>query len=612
MGGAIGNAMTRTLGFWVRRILPWLLRYPFVLSRPMWAVVLLLALAISAGTILIGLIPIAFAGFLVVLGVATAFIGWRRLLRKGSLPMLFIAQFRPETPGAEEASLNHQIAIRRRLAESPLIRQEVDLRDIPAAIAEKETERLLKAASTGLGVIHGTVQAVATVGSFEATLTYRTYPLGERDRVAENQRGVNTVAVHHRVATDYQVQLEELVGPHFHAHHADGIEGMLLLLLAESHLEARNYEKADAYLQAAEPFRDHMPDAGGAHLTLARTFLDYRNDLRGALRFLSKAGDDGDHPELRKAAAWLSMVGMHNGEIKPPLAVRECRRALEVSPADEALGVWLADALIEAKKPDEALAELERLKEQNYLLEHDPNIVLRTGAIQYNRGNYAEAKDAYEGLVATHPTARAHLYLADALLNLDQIRVARYHYRQALRLQPDLVDAHRGYWWKVPQDEQQKEGLVDALFLFLSRSLRRFPIKPRLKLIYRLLLLHYKRHPEDSRIHFMLGAHALLLKDLTTAEERLLFANELVGGIDTEAIARLVLVRILQDRKADAEKELQALKAVEHGHPPTGEELRERALNLYLPIFEVKDLLTFAQSQWLGEKVETIFGKNIV
>lgn len=608
MGNAVSHAMMRTLGFWARRILPWLLRYPFILSRPAWALVLFLALVICVGAALIGLIPVAFIGFLALLAVAAALFGWRRLLRKGLLPLLFIAQFRPETPGAEEASLNHQIAIRRRLTESPLVRQEVEVREIPAAIGEQETERLLRAASTGLGVVYGSVQAVATVGSFEAILTYRSYAAGERDRVAEHQRGVNTVATHHKVATDYQVQLEELVGPHFRARHADGIEGMLLLLLAERHLEARDYERADHCLKAAEPFRDRMPDAGRAHLTLARTFLDYRSDLRGALRFLDKAGDDGNHPELRKAAAWISMVGLHNGEIKPPLAVRECRRAVEVAPSDEAQGIWLADALIEAKKPNEALAELDRLKEQNYLLEHDPNVMLRTGVIQYNQGNFAEAKNAYEDLVATDPTTRAHLYLGDALLNLDQIRAARYHYRQALLLQPDLVDAHRGYWWKVPPDEQQKEGLFDALFLFVSKTLRRLPRKPRIKVIYRLLLWHYKRHPEDSRIHFMLGAHALLLKDLQTAEERLLFANELVGGADTEATARLVLVRILQGRMGDAEKELRALKAVQHGKPPTRDELRDRVLNLYLPIFEEKDLMTFAQSRWLAEKIEEIFG----
>ena len=302
------------------------------------------------------------------------------------------------------------------------------------------------------------------------------------------------------------------------------------------------------------------------------------------------------------------MVGLHNSDIKPLRAVRECRRALAVAPDDEVLGIWLADALVEAKKPDEALAELDRLKERDYLLEHDPNIMLRTGVIQYNRGNFVEAKDAYEDLVATHPTARTHLYLGDALLNLDQIRAARHHYRQALLLQPDLVDAHRGYWWKVPLDERPEDGLFDKLFLFVSRTLRRLPKKPRIKVLYRLLLSHYKHHPEDSRVHFMLGAHALLLKDLPTAEERLLFANELFDGLDTEATARLVLVRILQGRKNEAEKELIALKTVEHGHPPTREEQRQRVLNMYLPVFEVKGLLTFNESKWLAEKVEAIFG----
>lgn len=601
--GAVGHAMMRTLGLWARRVLPWLLRYPFILSPATWAILLAFALMLGIGGLVLGTIPVAFVGLLAFLAVAAALAGWRRLLAEGSRPLLFLAQFRPETPGAEEASLNHQIAMRRRLAKSVLIAERVELRDIPAPIHERETERLLRAAVTGHGVVRGSVQAMGNVGSFEAVLTYRNPESGQRDVVDENQRRHNKVAIHHKVGTDYQVQLAELVGPHFRARHADGIEGMLLLLIAEDHLELGEYPKADACLKAAETFRDHMPDAGKRHLTLARTFIDHRHNLRAAIKALANA-PEGSSPELRAAAAWLSMIGLQRGGVTAHQAVRECRRAVQVAPEDEMLRVWLTDALVEAKKPDEALAELKRLTESNHLLEHDPNIVQRMGAIEYNRRNFERAKTIYEDLVAMNPTARSHLYLADALLNLDQIPAARYHYRQALLLQPDLVDAHRGYWWKVPQGEQATEGLFDKLFLFVARTMRRLPMRPRIELLYLLLRWHYKRHPEDSRVHFMLGAHALLRKDLATAEQRLVFANELVGGIDTEAIARLVLVYLLQGRRDKAGESLQALKTVEHGHPPTPTEIQERAVNLYLPILEVKDLLTRDEQLWLAGKVQ--------
>lgn len=600
--------MTRTLGFWVRRILPWVLRHPFILSRPSWAVGLLISVVIAVGGLVVGFLPAAFVGLLLLLAALTALGGWKRLLKKGVLPVLWVSQFRPATPGAEDASLNHQIAMSRRLTESPLVAERVEVRGLPAAIEETESERLLRASKAGRGVVRGDVQATATVGSFDAVLTYHETDASGQDEVREHQRGENQVATHHRVATDYQVQLEELVGQHFRASHADGIEGMLLVLFAEAHLEQREYAEAEKCLKAAEPFRDHMPDAGRVHFTLARTFLDYRGDLETAVKVLRSSKEEGD-PELRKAAAWLSMVGLNTGEIKATNAVKECRRAVEVAEDDEPLGLWLSDALVEAKKPDEALAELDRLKAQNHLLDLDPNIMLRTGAIEYNRGNFEKAKDSYENLVATEPSARSHLYLGDALLNLDQIRAARYHYRQALLIQPDLVDALRGYWWKVPRGEQAKEDVFDKLFWFVNKRLRRLPMEPRLHLLYLLVKQHYRLHPEDARVHFMLGAHALLLKKLDVASKRLEFANDFVEGLDTEATARLVIVRLLEGRKGDAEKELIKLRTTELGHPPTPQELVDRGLDLYKPVFERpgKPLLCTEDAQWLAEKVVAIF-----
>lgn len=184
-----------------------------------------------------GFLPAAFVGLLLLLAVLTALDGWRRLLKKGALPVLWVSQFRPATPGAEDVSLNHQIAMSRRLTESSLVAERVEVRGLPAAIEETESERLLRASKASSGVVRGNVQATATVGSFDAVLTYHATDASGRDEVREHQRGENQVATHHRVATDYQVQLEELVGQHFRASHADGIEGMLLVLFAEAHLE---------------------------------------------------------------------------------------------------------------------------------------------------------------------------------------------------------------------------------------------------------------------------------------------------------------------------------------------------------------------------------------
>lgn len=605
MDGAVGHAMGRVLGFWARKILPWLFRYPFILSRPGWALLLILAaleMVVSAQVFL----PAAFFGLLAGLGVIAGLIGWSRLRKKGSRPLLFISQFRPATPGAEEASLNHQIALKKRLAENEQISSRLELRDIPAAIAGKESERLLRSTQTGRAVVRGDVQAVASAGTFEAVLTYR--PALTPDVVRENQRTREKTADHHQMAPDYQVQLEKLVGQHFEAKHADGIEALLLLLLAEAHLERREYPEAEACLLAAEPMRSHLSDVGRAQMTLARTFLNHRHNLGNALKTLDADEDNPDHPELRRAAAWISMVGLQTDQVTPLKAINECRRAVEANPQDEALRVWLADSLAEHRKPEEALNELRKLKEMNFLLEHDWQIILREGAIEYNRGNYEAARDHYENLVAVHPSTRAHLYYADALVNLDEVDLARSHYREALRLQPDLVDAHRGYWWKVPAEEEPKM-LFDRLYRTLNR-IRPLPKRFRLKVFYRLLLWQFGRHPEDSRVHFMLGAHALLLQDLETAEERLLFALELVGGADTEAMNRLAIIALMQGESGEAKKWLDRSRAVptlRQSGLSVREELKGRAINVYLPLLDEPKLLSVEQEQKLTTMMDAVY-----
>lgn len=596
--------MGRVLGFWARRILPWLLRYPFIFSRPGWALVLLLAL-LEMGISIVVFPPAAFLGLLAALGVGAGFIGWGRLRKEGALPLLFVSQFRPATPGAEEVSLNHQIAIKNRLRGNKHIASRLELRNIPAAIGERESERLLRATRSGRAIVRGDVQAVAMSGTFEAVLTYR--PAPQPDLVRENQRTREKTADHHQMAPDYQVQLEGLVGKHFDAEHADGIEGLLLVLLAEAHLERREYREAESCLAAAEPMRSHLPDTGRAQMTLARTFLNHRQNLKAALKALD-AADDPEHPEIRRAAAWISMVGLQTDQVKPLKAVTECRRAVESDPQNETLRVWLADALTEQRKPDAALEELRKLKEMNFLLEHDWQIILREGAIEYNRGNYEAARDHYEDLVAIHPSTRAHLYFADALVNLDEVSRARYHYREALLLQPDLVDAHRGYWWKVPEGHEPKELLFDRLYRVINS--RPFPKRFRFKAFNRLLLWHYRRHPEDSRIHFMLGAHALLLRDLDTAEERLLFANELVGGADTEAMNRLAIVALMKGDDIQAREWLERSKAaptLRKSGLATREELRGRAVNVYLPLLDEPGLLTLEQQLKLVTIHEAVY-----
>lgn len=349
-----------------------------------------------------------------------------------------------------------------------------------------------------------------------------------------------------------------------------------------------------------------FPAREETHLTPARTFLDYRQDLRGALKVLAKADRDERKLEVRLPAAWLALAGMHQKAVTPVLAVREIGRAIDLDPDNELLHLWLSDALIENRKPDQALEQLNWLKDHNYLLEHDGEIAFRAGVIEYNRGNFEAAMDHYLDSSIFNPTPHTFLYLADAYQRLGHIGAAKYNYREALRLEPELVEAHRGYWWDVHPTKERKPAPFDRAF----GVIKRIPGLPRglkIRMLYRRGRAHYRRHPEDSHIHFMLGAQALLLGDLETAEKRLLFAKEIVGGYDTEAIARLVLVAMKKDEDAVAGVRLEELRAVQIGGPPGVNELIGRVVDVYSPILEGNRVLDPAQSGRLAEMVEELF-----
>ncbi len=148
-----------------------------------------LAVAAIPVGILVGFVPLSLVGFIVLVLIAAALIGWRQLTPNGPTPVLYVAQFLPATPGAEEASLNHQIAMQKRLAATSLIANELDIRKLPAVVEQVEAERLLDVLDDVEGVIRGSVQAIADLGSFDAVLTYRSFQGPDRDLILERQRG---------------------------------------------------------------------------------------------------------------------------------------------------------------------------------------------------------------------------------------------------------------------------------------------------------------------------------------------------------------------------------------------------------------------------------------
>jgi tetratricopeptide (TPR) repeat protein len=189
-------------------------------------------------------------------------------------------------------------------------------------------------------------------------------------------------------------------------------------------------------------------------------------------------------------------------------------------------------------------------------LPHD--LFLGIGIIHYNHTNdYEAARVAYERSVRLLATVKGHLFLGDTYWQLKQPAKAREHYREALLRDRTLVDAYRGYW-AVRDEPRPRPSIPERLLLlraprnqWLRRLLR--PVRGQL------LRWRYEHHPEDERIHYMLGAHALVDRDFLLAEERLRFANELADDRDLEAQGRLALTIALQGRTDEAKKLLRKI-----------------------------------------------------
>jgi tetratricopeptide (TPR) repeat protein len=211
--------------------------------------------------------------------------------------------------------------------------------------------------------------------------------------------------------------------------------------------------------------------------------------------------------------------------------VRELAKlgALEIAEEEQRRG---------AGEVDKGLAEFEALTEDEEYRQR-PYLFMGIGVIHYNHTrDFSQARDAYQRAAELKPSPQAFLYLADAQRSLGEDGSARENYRKALMLDPTLVDAHRGYTGVAggagvapPLFNRVVSAMAEARTspLPLNRILR--------PLLWRLLLWHYKRHPEDSRLHYMLGYCALLREEFDFAIERLIYAFKLFEGADLEALA---------------------------------------------------------------------------
>lgn len=599
-----------------RKILPWALKHPFVLRPRSWS------LALLGGFVLGGLLltsGIRGAAVFLPLGLLLAFIiagivGWHRLTATSEHPVVLMTEFAADTATGREAAHHHRKALVERLATGPL-GDHLEVRGIPVAVNREQARRLLDAVPA-MAVVYGSVKAIATQGTWEAELLLRwpsdTGAPGHMhgdagDLIVEGFDRRTEVPDHHEAVVEPQAPLERLIAERFEADHADRVEGTLLALVAS---DSDDDETAAKLRSRAEDYRPRLSERTRAALEVVRARTEDFPSGAAMLDALEDAGlRDADHVDLWNFLSAISFLGLLAGDVPVERHAQFAERGVSADPENPTARYNLGEAYMALGRPEDALEAFTAVSAhpeyRNRYYVH-----LARGMIAYNLDRPADACDAYHRAVKLHPTARGYLYLADAHRRIGEEDKARKNYRRALQLQPTLVDAHRGYWYvEHPADALPRVSSwwLDVAYGALARVL---PRRARHRALYRLVKLHYRLYPEDSRVHFMLGALALLLERFEEAEERLQFAYELMHGADTEALARLIIVWALQGRREEAREGLATLRrapSLETGTAPDAEELAQRAGNLLSPFLDRPELTMLPRAEELRVDISETF-----
>jgi tetratricopeptide (TPR) repeat protein/predicted membrane protein len=598
-------AVARPLATAARKAIPWAINHSFIARPAVWNALLAVWFILTSAAVVLG---VGFQPLFLVLAVVLAvllagLVGWYRLTKPSQRPVIFLTEFAPATPGAGEASAYHRRAVKTRM-EAGQLAKVAELRPLPAAVTKKQAQRLLDIVPSAHAVVYGEVQAIGGVATWHAELLVR-WPgdrtaggthvqvVSESELVVENfQRDAN-LPDRHELRTDVQLPLERLVAERFEADHVDRIEGTLLVAGAVAAEEREDSALAASLLAEADRYRGSLSAQTRATLEVTRVTATGL-ELAPAIAHLAYAGArDAGHLDLWNHVSGLAFLGHVAGIVPPAERLVYAQAATESEPANPIARYNLGEALMALGRAEDALRAFDAIADHPDYRNRE-YLHLGRGVVAWNLGRYEAARKAYGRAVRLRDTARGNLYLADAHRAVGEVDAARKHYLRALRLQPTLVDAHRGFWfiegkkdaWRPPSP------VFDRLYLRVARL-------PRLKLLrHRLILVllrwHHRRHPEDSRIHFMLGAHAVLGGDLATAEERLAFALELVDGEDPEALGRLALARGMAGKLEEAAADLERLwtqPTADEGLTPTADVRTLRAADFLAPFVDELELL---------------------
>ena len=620
------------------RLIPAATKYPFVLRPAAWrlALGLWLAVAVGFGVVLVPLWQ-AYAGLGVLLAVILAGrFGWSELVAPSENAVVLVSQLAASSREAESHAGDHLDALVERLSSDSLLARALDIRVLPVAVSKDQAEVLIDE-TPAFAVVFGSVRAAAGKARWRAEMLLRspgaesTGPAAHLEidpvlkEITVTQFGRRQRApTRHEMVVDAQQSLTALTAERFEARHVDAIEATLQALVADRYHATGDDESAREALDAASRYRQELSLKTRATLEVTRAHLAAAESLDPAIARLEEAGNaDADHPDVWTTGVLLSFLSQRDTKAAIKQRVRFARRAVQASPDDPTARYNLGAALLTAGKSGSALAEY-RLAAEHAAYRDRAYVHMDVGVLAYNAGDMITAAAAYRRVVELQPTARGHLYLADALRRLGDEHGARENYLAALRRDRRLVDAHRGYWYVLPPgaEETTPRFLYDRVAVpllawsdGLTQVWRRRLVRP---LIWRLALHHHRSHPEDSRLYFSLGAYALVRGKPELAEEMLTFAIRLLPA-DLQARARLAAVLGLQGRESEAAAELRRIKQAplmpgtpgDPGFPyavPDG--AAARALDLWMPFLDEPKLTRHSRYEGFEALVEHTFGRE--
>jgi tetratricopeptide (TPR) repeat protein len=597
-------------------------RKPFLLSPTYWnfglfaAITVGFACVLASAALLVFAIPVS----LFVLS-ASGLAGWRYLTKPTDVPIVFFSRFRSSTALSADAAVEHLKALGERLRDEEAVVARFDLREIPEDLNRQQAKLLLEVGPAS-AVVYGEVRAIADAARWRLDMllawqlgdgfvtNIRT--VGPKELTADAFSRSQAPAPVHEQFVDADQPLRRLAAEQFEADHADRVVGTLLVLAGVS---ARpDTAEMKRCFEVAGCYRSALSGQVRAAIEVNSAFAEDEGDLRRLNERLRTAGEaDADHVDLWNTVVSISFLRYLEEEISAAEHVDNAQRAVRAGPSDAMAHYNLGEAYMSNAQVDAALGEFESLVDDPEYSTR-PYLHMSIGVIHYNHTKrYSDARDAYRRSVDLQPSPQGHLYLADAHRVLKEYEQALKHYRRALLLDRKLIDAHRGYWGTMAEsDLVPEENLWDRVVKMTAPdNLRaRRLLRP---LTRKLLLWRLRRHPEDSRIHYMLGCQALLVEDYATAESCLIYANELSNGHDLEAQARLAVVRGLQGRIPEAEGLLEGIRSA---HPPPapggGPDFSTnegKVLSIMLPLLDEPRLGFLPRADDFGEAMEKVFGR---